>query len=183
MAFNKLFGKKNKENTETSLIEQFYYPKYGPGQLWETLAEKVENMGGKVLKEHKVEKLNFKNGKLVSVSCNKNGQEEIIEGDKIEELQKLIREKGINAISPIKKSFNEIQKVEIPIIHECIIKKASKCFKFLLLNEIIFLIIRYSHSQRVQNHITINHFCNQIIAVNIQNHNDHRMSHALHTKS
>ena len=28
--FNKLFGKKNNDNTETSLIEQFWYPKYGP---------------------------------------------------------------------------------------------------------------------------------------------------------
>ena len=29
-SFSKIFGKKNKENTETSLIEQFWYPKYGP---------------------------------------------------------------------------------------------------------------------------------------------------------
>ncbi len=43
--FNKLFGRKNKENTETSLIEQFWYPKYGPGQLWETLAKEVEDKG------------------------------------------------------------------------------------------------------------------------------------------
>ena len=61
---------------------------------------------------------------------------EIIEGDKIEELQKLISKKGIQAISPITKSFNEVEKMEIPIIHECIIKKATKCFKFLLINEI-----------------------------------------------
>ena len=33
--------------------------------------------------------------------------EKIIEGDKIEELQKLIKEKGIKAISPITKSFNQ----------------------------------------------------------------------------
>ena len=30
---NKTFGRKNKDNTETSLIEQFLYPKYGPGEL------------------------------------------------------------------------------------------------------------------------------------------------------
>ena len=59
---------------------------------------------------------------------------DIIEGDKIEELQKLIREKGIKAISPITKSFSE--KIKIPIIIECIIKKATKCFKFLLINGI-----------------------------------------------
>ena len=47
--FNKLFGIKSKENTETSLIEQFWYPKFGPGQLWETLAARVEKKGGKIL--------------------------------------------------------------------------------------------------------------------------------------
>ena len=32
------------------MIEQFWYPKYGPGQLWETLAEKIEEKGGKIQK-------------------------------------------------------------------------------------------------------------------------------------
>jgi protoporphyrinogen oxidase len=30
------------KDTETSLIEQFMYPKLGPGQLWEIVAEKVK---------------------------------------------------------------------------------------------------------------------------------------------
>ena len=38
-AFSKIFGKKDKTKVETSLINEFWYPKYGPGQLWETLAE------------------------------------------------------------------------------------------------------------------------------------------------
>ena len=29
------------KETETSLIEQFLYPKYGPGQMWEVVAAKV----------------------------------------------------------------------------------------------------------------------------------------------
>lgn len=33
------------KRVETSLIEQFLYPKYGPGQLWETLAEEVTRLG------------------------------------------------------------------------------------------------------------------------------------------
>ena len=48
--FRKAFGKKNKDNTETSLIEQFWYPKYGPGHLWETLAERVTSEGGTIKK-------------------------------------------------------------------------------------------------------------------------------------
>lgn len=39
---NKVFKIKNKKNTETSLIEEFWYPKYGPGQLWNTLAKRIE---------------------------------------------------------------------------------------------------------------------------------------------
>ena len=79
--FRKAFGKKNSDNTETSLIEQFWYPKYGPGHLWETLAKKIEGLGGKIEKEHRVEKINFKNGKIVSVDCNVNGKTQTIEGD------------------------------------------------------------------------------------------------------
>ncbi len=36
------------KNTETSLIEQFMYPKLGPGQLWEIVAEKIQSMGGQI---------------------------------------------------------------------------------------------------------------------------------------
>ncbi len=36
------------KDTETSLIEQFMYPKLGPGQLWEVVAEKVKAMGGQI---------------------------------------------------------------------------------------------------------------------------------------
>ena len=59
---------------------------------------------------------------------------EIIKEDQMEKLQILIRENGINTISPIIKSFNEIKKMKIPIIIECIIQKAIKCFKYLLIN-------------------------------------------------
>lgn len=79
--FAKLFKKKNNKNTETSLIEQFWYPKYGPGQLWETLANKTEKLGAEILKNHEVKKINIKDGKIESVACNVDNREEIIEGD------------------------------------------------------------------------------------------------------
>ena len=79
--FNKLLGKKNNQNTETSLIEQFWYPKYGPGQLWETLAKRVENRGGTIKKGHKVKNINIKNGRIISVECEVDGKTITIEGD------------------------------------------------------------------------------------------------------
>ena len=46
--------RKDKNHVETSLIEQYLYPKKGPGQLWETLAARIENMGGKIIRNCKV---------------------------------------------------------------------------------------------------------------------------------
>ena len=79
--FHKAFGSKNKENTETSLIEEFWYPKYGPGHLWETLAKKVTEMGAEIKKGYKVSKLNFEDKKIVSAECDVNGRKETINGD------------------------------------------------------------------------------------------------------
>jgi protoporphyrinogen oxidase len=37
------------KGTETSLIEKFLYPKYGPGQLWEHAADLIREQGGEIL--------------------------------------------------------------------------------------------------------------------------------------
>lgn len=42
------------KKTETSLIEKFLYPKYGPGQVWEEVARRVEEKGGVVHLRKKV---------------------------------------------------------------------------------------------------------------------------------
>lgn len=78
---SKIFKIKNNKNTETSLIEQFWYPKYGPGQLWETLAKKDTENGAKILKGCKVEKINAENGKVHSITYIKDGKQEEIIGD------------------------------------------------------------------------------------------------------
>ena len=80
-AFSKIFGRKNKKEVETSLIEQFWYPKYGPGQLWETLAEKIETYGGKIKKGYSVKNINIEDNVIKSVECLVNGKIEIIEGN------------------------------------------------------------------------------------------------------
>lgn len=41
-----LLGKARKQ--ETSLIEEFYYPKLGPGQYWETMANEIIKLGGEI---------------------------------------------------------------------------------------------------------------------------------------
>ena len=64
----KLVPGKNKK-VETSLIEEFYYPKFGPGQLWETVAKRVEAAGGRIVFRSEVEKLEGSGGKLTAVVC------------------------------------------------------------------------------------------------------------------
>ncbi len=71
------------KNTETSLIEQFIYPKYGPGQLWETVAENIQAKGGKVEKNSVVEKIEIKNNRIISVTVSKNGKQSVVPCDSL----------------------------------------------------------------------------------------------------
>lgn len=79
--FGKVFKKKNRK-VETSLIEEFSYPKLGPGQLWEITAAEFEKLGGKIIKNAKVTKIIKNNdNQLTGIAYVKNGKEEIFEGD------------------------------------------------------------------------------------------------------
>ena len=51
-----------KDKVETSLIEQYLYPKKGPGQLWEFLADDIRKMGGEIVMNTKVEKIKLSEG-------------------------------------------------------------------------------------------------------------------------
>ena len=66
---------------ETSLIEEYVYPKFGPGQLWEAVADDIVKMGGTIVKNSEVKYLNTENGKIKNVVCLENGQEKVYEGD------------------------------------------------------------------------------------------------------
>ena len=60
---------------------------------------------------------------------------EILKEDNLEKLQKIINEKGFKSIAYRMTSFREVEKINIPFIIECIIQKAMKCFKYLLIND------------------------------------------------
>ena len=44
----------SQRRTETSLIERFLYPKFGPGQMWEEVARRVTSLGGAIHTRHRV---------------------------------------------------------------------------------------------------------------------------------
>jgi protoporphyrinogen oxidase len=86
--FKTIFKKKNngadiaQKGTETSLIEQFLYPKYGPGQLWEHVASLVREQGGEVLTGWRVDQIETCGKKIAAVSArDKNGEVRRFTGD------------------------------------------------------------------------------------------------------
>jgi protoporphyrinogen oxidase len=50
-----------------SLIREFRYPRFGPGQMWETMAERILERGGEVLTGTPVERLEVEDGRVVAV--------------------------------------------------------------------------------------------------------------------
>jgi len=57
----------NKGNKVTSLIDKFNYPRYGPGQMWETMTDDIRRLGGEVRMESRVTKLEFDGNRCVAV--------------------------------------------------------------------------------------------------------------------
>ena len=70
------------KGTDTSLIERFLYPKFGPGQLWEHVAEKVVAMGGEIHMGWKVDAIEVDGGRVTAVEAvNDGGERQRFYGD------------------------------------------------------------------------------------------------------
>jgi len=67
--FGKLIPQKNRK-VETSLIEEFYYPKFGPGHLWENVLSDIIEMGGEIIFNSKVDKIKIVENRIISVFAN-----------------------------------------------------------------------------------------------------------------
>lgn len=78
--FGKVFHVKNRK-VNTSLIEQFKYPKLGPGELWEVTAQRVEELGGTIIKEAEVTKLHKDGNRITSLTYVKDGKLISMDGD------------------------------------------------------------------------------------------------------
>jgi protoporphyrinogen oxidase len=76
----KLF--KTKHQIETSLIEEYYYPKYGPGQMWNQLAARILQAGGKIVKNQTVKSIVKDNKGCFSVlALDQSGKEHCYAGE------------------------------------------------------------------------------------------------------
>jgi protoporphyrinogen oxidase len=84
--FRRLFKKDkdiSQKSTETSLIEKFLYPKYGPGQMWEEVARQVLLKGGKIITGMEVTGLEMDGDTVKSVAAVnlETGRSENFAGD------------------------------------------------------------------------------------------------------
>ncbi len=66
---------KDIKKQETSLIEQYIYPKKGPGQYWEAMAQRILELGGEIRMNEPVVAIKT-NGSTVTAVTTKNGGKE-----------------------------------------------------------------------------------------------------------
>ena len=59
----------NRGNKIKSLISEFHYPRFGPGQMWETMADEIIADGGEVRLNAPVEKLEVRDGEVVAIEA------------------------------------------------------------------------------------------------------------------
>ncbi|HEY4010785.1 MAG TPA: NAD(P)/FAD-dependent oxidoreductase, partial [Acidobacteriaceae bacterium] len=70
------------KGTDTSLIERFLYPKFGPGQLWEHVADKVKAGGGELHMGRRVDRLVVDGERVIAVeTSNASGERERFDGE------------------------------------------------------------------------------------------------------
>jgi protoporphyrinogen oxidase len=59
----------NRGNKVKTLISEFRYPRYGPGQMWEAMARRIEAGGGEILLDAPVDRLEVEHGRVVSIDA------------------------------------------------------------------------------------------------------------------
>jgi protoporphyrinogen oxidase len=71
------------KDLETSLIEQFLYPKYGPGQMWDEVARRVRLEGGRILTGWRADRIEHEDGRIAAVYAThcRTGEERCFAGD------------------------------------------------------------------------------------------------------
>lgn len=70
----KIFKVKKEDNTQVSLIDRFFYPKLGAGQMWEEMAKEIEKLGGKIIKEAEITGIEIDDNQIKSVEYKTKGE-------------------------------------------------------------------------------------------------------------
>jgi protoporphyrinogen oxidase len=59
----------NRGNRVKSLIEEFHYPRLGPGQMWDAMADRIRELGGEVRLGTAVERIELDGGRVAAVEA------------------------------------------------------------------------------------------------------------------
>ncbi len=104
--FGKAFNKKNRK-VETSLIEEFAYPKLGPGQLWEITAKEIKKKDGEIIMNAKVVGIQKnKKNELTGVTYESAGKKVKLSGDYI--ISSMPIKDLVESMNDVPKKFSEI---------------------------------------------------------------------------
>ncbi|MFQ5904855.1 MAG: hypothetical protein ACE5JO_14325, partial [Candidatus Binatia bacterium] len=68
------------KNTIKTLIEEFDYPRLGPGMMWNTVKDHIGKRGGLVRMDTDVDRIYRKENRVERVVISNNGHKEIVEG-------------------------------------------------------------------------------------------------------
>jgi protoporphyrinogen oxidase len=66
-----------------SLIDRFRYPRLGPGQMWERCAERIIELGGRVLRSHYVKSISISGSRVRSVDVVTPDGDKTFEADQL----------------------------------------------------------------------------------------------------
>jgi protoporphyrinogen oxidase len=106
-AFKSIFARNktiDQSGTSTSLIEQFMYPKHGPGQMWETVAKEIEKRGGKI----------YYSTTVIAVNGNSNGQVQSVEVKDHSGAKKIYEGDYFFSTMPVKELVKKINGLPVP---------------------------------------------------------------------
>lgn len=96
----------HQQGVSTSLIEQFLYPEKGPGQMWETVAQKITELGGEIYLNNEVEKIILADNCIHSVICR-----DLVSGNSMD----LLGDYFFSTI-PIKNLVASFVNIEVPAL-------------------------------------------------------------------
>ena len=73
-------GNGNRKNVVKTLIDQFDYPKFGPGMMWQEVADIVRKMGSQVWLGARIEGIRWSGDRIEALEVIRNGQIETVTG-------------------------------------------------------------------------------------------------------
>jgi protoporphyrinogen oxidase len=87
-----------KRGQVTTLIDEFQYPRKGPGQMWNRAKELIEEAGGSVRLSSRVNRIDLEGDRVVSVQFEKGGRPEVLRGEQF--LSTLPLRELVKALNP-----------------------------------------------------------------------------------